>query len=157
MESWERRKMIKQETPELVVEAEVVLASSMQARESFSAHDITKKLRDLGIYVDHQEVRQIVHTYMHLQADEWNYTKVLVPNQNGNYWIYQPALVLEMHEVDSSWIESVGYDPRARTLVIATREGYEIRHKHVDSDTAWQFLNADSKGAFYNTHIKGQI
>ena len=57
--------------------------------------------------------------------------------------------------MNSSWIESISYDHDDSSLTVATKSGETYDHWEVPKDVAQEFKNAPSKGAFYNTEIRG--
>ncbi len=63
---------------------------------------------------------------------------------------------VQMFEVDSSVIKSVGYDRAYNTLYVQFLSNNKVyAYKNVDSATFVDFLNADSKGRYYSRNIKG--
>jgi KTSC domain len=58
-------------------------------------------------------------------------------------------------EVQSTVIESVSFDPCKRTLWVRFRNGSLYSYFGVSTDTYTDLLNADSKGTFFNRHIRG--
>lgn len=61
---------------------------------------------------------------------------------------------MEREKVDSSSLDSVGYDAGSETLEVEFRNGGVYRYLEVPEDE-WQSLqSAESKGSYLNTHIK---
>ena len=69
---------------------------------------------------------------------------------------------VRLNPVESSWIKAVGYQPEQKVLYVMTKDtGTSLERIYpyfgVDALTQARFLNAPSKGAFYNQHIRGQF
>lgn len=62
----------------------------------------------------------------------------------------------EMQPVDSSNIDSVGYDAENKRLTIRFRTGKTYHYNGVDSGTFDEFMKAESKGKFLYQNIKGK-
>ena len=63
----------------------------------------------------------------------------------------------EMHFVDSSNVEAIGYDPDARELHVRfVKSGETYMYYDVDEWVCQEFMQADSKGIYLNTNIKGR-
>ena len=60
----------------------------------------------------------------------------------------------EMHEVESSAIEAVGYDPAARELHVRFKDTGLYVYSGVEEKVAAELLAAESKGAYFNQEIK---
>ena len=61
----------------------------------------------------------------------------------------------EMHYVDSSNIEAIGYDPSTQELhVLFLKSGETYVYYDVEEWVFQEFLHADSKGTYLNTNIK---
>lgn len=60
----------------------------------------------------------------------------------------------EMVRVNSSAIRAVGYD--GSTLTVEFRSGRVYDHPHVPYSVYVGLMNASSKGAYYNRHIRGR-
>lgn len=56
-------------------------------------------------------------------------------------------------EVDSSNIDSIGYDEETQTLEIEFRVGI-YQYEDVPQYVYYDFINADSKGRFFHQNIK---
>jgi hypothetical protein len=56
--------------------------------------------------------------------------------------------------VTSSCLASVGYDPNQEKLGIAFLNGGVYEYRSVPASVYEQLMCADSKGAFFNEHIK---
>jgi len=61
----------------------------------------------------------------------------------------------EMHYVDSSNVESIGYDPDTRELHVHFKESRNYVYFEVEEWKFNEFLQADSKGRYLNEMIKG--
>ena len=66
-----------------------------------------------------------------------------------------------MHRVASSWIKAVGYNADSRVLYVMTKETDRdlprlYPYFGVEAETFARFMNARSKGKFYNEHVKGR-
>ncbi len=59
-----------------------------------------------------------------------------------------------MIPVDSSAIRAIGYD--GRTLTVEFHNGRTYDHPNVPDNVFDEFLNAWSKGTYYNQHIRGR-
>ena len=60
----------------------------------------------------------------------------------------------EMIRVNSSAIRAVGYD--GSTLAVEFHTGRVYDHPHVPYSVYTGLMNASSKGAYYNQHIRGK-
>jgi KTSC domain-containing protein len=58
--------------------------------------------------------------------------------------------------VSSSMITSVGCDTRKKILEVEFVSGSIYQYLEVDSDTFKEFVEAPSKGTFFNAHIKDE-
>lgn len=58
--------------------------------------------------------------------------------------------------VESTTLASVGYLPQVATLEIEFLNGAVYQYFAVAQQVSEALLNADSKGAFFNEHIKGK-
>lgn len=56
--------------------------------------------------------------------------------------------------VESSNIESVGYDPDAKRLEVRFKGGQLWEYDDVDEATHADLLNADSVGKYFHAHIR---
>ena len=61
---------------------------------------------------------------------------------------------MEREKVDSSSLDSVGYDPRSATLEVEFKNGGVYRYLEVPEDEWRSLRTAESKGIYLNTHIK---
>lgn len=61
----------------------------------------------------------------------------------------------EMHYVDSSNVESIGYDPDTRELHVHFIRSGAYVYFEVEEWVFNEFLQADSKGGYLNEVIKG--
>ena len=60
---------------------------------------------------------------------------------------------MERQEVDSSSIDAAGYDEETEILEIEFRDGV-YQYEYVPMYMYHDFMNADSKGRFFNENIK---
>lgn len=61
----------------------------------------------------------------------------------------------EMHYVDSSNVEAIGYDSDSQELHVQfLKSGDTYVYYNVDEYVFQEFLQADSKGSYLNTNIK---
>ena len=61
----------------------------------------------------------------------------------------------EMHYVDSSNVEAIGYDPDARELYVHFIKSGSYVYVDVEEWVFNEFLQAESKGQYLNQNIKG--
>jgi hypothetical protein len=59
------------------------------------------------------------------------------------------------HHVQSTVITSIRYDHRTRALDITFTSGEAYRYSNVPRDIYVALLDAESKGEFFNDHVKG--
>ncbi len=62
--------------------------------------------------------------------------------------------MIEMHEVDSSNIESVGYQSSSEELHVRFRSGRTYAYTGVPENVFLELLSAPSKGSYFNRVIK---
>lgn len=67
---------------------------------------------------------------------------------------YFDVSLIPMLSVDSSFIDSVGYSPTYKELVIAMNGKNLYAYHQVDAQTFLGLLTADSPGSYFNTYIK---
>lgn len=60
----------------------------------------------------------------------------------------------EMIYVDSSNIEAIGYDPSTKELHVQFLKSGLYVYPDVPQEVFDEFLNADSKGSYFNRNIK---
>lgn len=60
-----------------------------------------------------------------------------------------------MIPIASSALLGVDYNPETKALTVYFRDGKNYTHPGVPESVYKQFLNAPSKGTFYNRYIKG--
>lgn len=61
----------------------------------------------------------------------------------------------DMMRVKSSSIQSIGYDPKERTLSVCFVEsGVTYLYMNVDSEVFQAFQSANSKGQFFKDHVR---
>ncbi|MDR0994215.1 MAG: KTSC domain-containing protein [Verrucomicrobiota bacterium] len=62
-----------------------------------------------------------------------------------------------MYSVDSTFIDQIGYDVEARTLVVQMVNSSDVySYANVPEDIFQRFLQSESKGRYYVEHIKGK-
>ena len=61
---------------------------------------------------------------------------------------------MEREKVESSSLDSVGYDPRSETLEVEFKNGGVYRYLEVPEEEWRSLRTAESKGSYLNTHIK---
>ena len=72
---------------------------------------------------------------------------------------YTPLITQHLGGVtlnDSSWIEAVSYDNWNETLAVETKSGDIYTYSNVPGSVAESMDDADSKGSFHNSEIRGQ-
>lgn len=57
---------------------------------------------------------------------------------------------------NSSWLESMTYDPSTQRLTVTTKEGATWQHAQVSAGQFTELQLANSKGSYYTRTIKGQ-
>lgn len=63
----------------------------------------------------------------------------------------------EMHFVSSSNVEAIGYDGTSQELHVRfVKSGETYVYYNVEEWVFTEFMNADSKGAFINSHLRGR-
>ena len=63
----------------------------------------------------------------------------------------------EMHYVDSSTVEAIGYDEGAQELHVRfVRSGHTYVYFNVERWVFDEFMQSDSKGTYLNQHIVGR-
>lgn len=64
--------------------------------------------------------------------------------------------MVDLHPVDSTSIEAIGYDPASRELHVRfLQAGRTYTYFDVDEAVYEEFRQADSIGQFFNANIKG--
>jgi hypothetical protein len=63
-------------------------------------------------------------------------------------------MTINRHEVESSNIASIGYDPETQTLEIEFKRGGVYQYSDVPADVWEAFQAAESKGKFFHAEIK---
>jgi hypothetical protein len=56
--------------------------------------------------------------------------------------------------VSSAFIEAISYDLRVEVLIVSFLRGGDTAYTHCSFEKFVDFVNADSKGSFYNLYIK---
>lgn len=65
------------------------------------------------------------------------------------------AVSAESQPLESSWLETAGYDPETQTLTIRMKNSSDLyEYQGVPEEVYRQFLAAESKGAFFATRIQ---
>jgi KTSC domain len=64
---------------------------------------------------------------------------------------------MQRESVDSSTIDSIGYDEQTSTLEVSFKNGRVYQYFDVPSTVWEEFRTSSSKGQFLNTHIKGRF
>lgn len=63
---------------------------------------------------------------------------------------------IEITSVESSNIEGIGYNVKKHHLWVAFKDNKVYRYDLVPRKTFEELMNAESKGRYLNSHIKGQ-
>lgn len=63
----------------------------------------------------------------------------------------------EMMPVASSMFDSVGHDPETNTLHVKMKNGKVYTHADFSAEDYDKFVNAESMGRHYGTHIRGRF
>ena len=61
-----------------------------------------------------------------------------------------------MDSVESSFVDSVGYDELGKRLVVRFKSGSIYKYQGVPKDIYLGFMEDESKGRFYSKHIRGK-
>lgn len=69
--------------------------------------------------------------------------------------MFKIAEMSEMEYVDSSNIESIGFDPEASILQVQFKGGSIYQYENVPAEVFEEFKAADSKGTYLSRNIKG--
>lgn len=64
---------------------------------------------------------------------------------------------MQRFPVQSSVLESAGYDPARRWLDVEFRSGLLYRYFQVPSHHYQELMKADSKGIYFNEHIRDRF
>lgn len=64
-------------------------------------------------------------------------------------------MVVEKHKIDSSFIDSVGYDLSEKKLRVWLLNGHTYDYFDVPEEEFERLLEAESAGEYYNRKIKG--
>lgn len=65
--------------------------------------------------------------------------------------------VIELNELDSSFISSIIYDAKAETLSVLLKNENVYNYKDVPLETFVEFSTCNSFGSFYNSNIKNKF
>lgn len=68
--------------------------------------------------------------------------------------IPQPLQTIKPVAMQSSSLAQVEYDSRRSILQVAFRDGSTYQYANVPAETYRNLLQADSKGAYFNRHIR---
>ena len=60
---------------------------------------------------------------------------------------------MQLHDVDSSMMNAIGYDEASKTLIIVFNSGKTYEYANVPAEVFQDFLAADSKGVFFRSEI----
>lgn len=65
------------------------------------------------------------------------------------------AGAVELQPLESSWLDKAGYDPETQTLTIRMKYSSDVYdYQGVPEEVYQEFLAAESKGAYFATHIQ---
>jgi len=62
-------------------------------------------------------------------------------------------MIMKMHNVESSWIKSIGANPSEETLDVHLKSGAEYRYYNVPEHMLTEMLEAESMGKFFAANI----
>jgi hypothetical protein len=68
-----------------------------------------------------------------------------------------PADGIDREAVDSSNIASIGYSPDRRVLAVEFKSGAIFHYEDVPPEFAADFYLTQSKGQFFNKHVRGTL
>lgn len=87
-------------------------------------------------------------------------------NKNARRWLVGLAVVgmalarsgaAELQPVESSWLESAGYDAETQTLTIRMKNSSDVyEYRGVPDEVYREFLSAESKGGYFATNIQNR-
>ncbi len=60
---------------------------------------------------------------------------------------------MKLHDVESSMMNTIGYDEATKTLLIVFNSGKTYEYADVPADVFAEFLDAESKGQFFHAAI----
>lgn len=60
---------------------------------------------------------------------------------------------MQLHDVDSSMMNAIGYDEASQTLVIVFNSGKTYEYSDVPADVFQGLLKSESKGRFFRNEI----
>lgn len=78
------------------------------------------------------------------------------PNPLDDYITKTPNPDVFMDSVESSFVDSVGYDELGKRLVVRFKSGSIYEYQGVPKDIYFGFMEDESKGRFYSKHIRGK-
>lgn len=64
---------------------------------------------------------------------------------------------MQRRSIESSMIESIGYDVQSSTLEIEFKKGVVWQYYDFPESTWYEFDAAESQGKFFHAHIKGNF
>jgi hypothetical protein len=67
-----------------------------------------------------------------------------------------PASTIPLSPIESSQLESVGYDPASKTLAIKFKRGATYEYANVPPEVHAGLTGAESAGKFFGASIKGK-
>lgn len=132
----------------------------------FSAYTTQVAYKDGTLYVK----RDMVRAYSPVNSTIWSqimngdnwaleiiesaiYPTVVVTPKNV-VWYDMPEPYVEMYEVDSSNVNSIGYDAANQILYVEYSEGDIYQYLNVPQDYWNALINADSKGSWIHWFLK---
>ncbi len=62
-----------------------------------------------------------------------------------------------LQSVESDVIHAIGYDPEIQLLEIIFNSGRIYQYREVPPQVYEQFMNAESKGRYFNENIRGEF
>lgn len=87
-------------------------------------------------------------------------------NRNARRWLVGLAVfgmalawsgAAELQPVESSWLDSAGYDEETQTLTIRMKNSSDVYEYHgVPAEVYRDFLAAESKGGYFATNIQNR-
>ena len=79
------------------------------------------------------------------------------PNPLDAYIAKMPKPDVFMDSVESSFIDSVGYDELGKRLIVRFKSERIYEYQNVLRDLYLRFMESESKGSFYTKHIRGRF
>ena len=84
-------------------------------------------------------------------------THCSAPNPLDAYITKMPQPDVFMDSVESSFIDSIGYDELGKRLIVRFDSEAIYEYQNVSKDVYSAFIEAESKGHFYSKHIRGKF